>query len=436
MHMNVIYSLPAFVKIGACFSLMLAMYRFKIGLGWSVLISTLLLTLMTGTGMDGFVYLARSFVAPGNFLMLLVIMMLTFFSDALSHTGRMEKAVNAFRGIFKDQRLLMGGLPAIIGLLPMPGGALFSAPFLASVDEKQSLSPEQKSAVNYWFRHIWEYWWPLYPGVILAIQYCGLPFGFFLLIQAPFTLASIAGGYVFLLRPLVTKEKGTAQPTVSLGQALQTLWPVGLLVLISVAASFLLPHAGLSAGMANLYGMLGGLCITLTLIFRADFATVKKSCRLFAMPSTWMLALVIAGVLAFSSVLQMPLNAQAHTLVSLMRDELIGQGIPIIIIIIILSGISGFVTGISAGFVGASFPIIFALIGPHPTFNTACAVTSLAFGSGYIGIMLSPVHLCYLMSNDYFKARLFPTYRYLLGPCAVIAGAMIIFCSIYFFAFK
>ena len=92
----------------------------------------------------------------------------------------------------KNRRLLYVGLPALVGLLPMPGGALFSAPLVDSVDSEKGIGGTLKAAVNYWFRHIWEYWWPLYPGVILAIRYSGLPFELFLIIQAPFTLAALA----------------------------------------------------------------------------------------------------------------------------------------------------------------------------------------------------------------------------------------------------
>jgi integral membrane protein (TIGR00529 family) len=434
--MHLIYSLPSFVKIGASFAVMLALNRFKLALGWAMLISTVLLTLFTGSGWKGLSYLAHSFIDPQNYLMLLVIVLLTFFSDALAHTGRMEKALDAFRSIFKNQRLLMGALPAVIGLLPMPGGALFSAPFLSQVDENKSISPERKSAINYWFRHLWEYWWPLYPGVILAVHCSGLPFGLFLLVQAPFTIASITGGWYFLLRQVSVGRDGHARPTMTPGKALWTLWPIILLVLISIVASIVLPHLGLSAGTANLYGMLAGIFITLVFVFKNNGALFLKSCSLFCTTSTWLLVLVIVGVLAFSTVLQMPLDSSGNSLVSLMRDEFIRFGIPLVLIVAIIPFISALVTGFSVGFVGASFPIVFALLGRHPSLNTVLATTSLTYVSGYIGLMLSPVHLCFIMSNDFFKVRMAPTYRYILGPCAVVAIAMVVLCTLYYIVCK
>jgi hypothetical protein len=84
-----------------------------------------------------------------------------------------------------------------------------------------------------------------------------------------------------------------------------------------------------------------------------------------------------------------------------MRDEFIRSGISIVLIMILIPFISGFVTGISAGFVGASFPLVFALLGNDPPLHSVMAVTSLSYAAGYLGIMLSPVHLCFIMSNDY-----------------------------------
>jgi hypothetical protein len=426
-------SLPAFVKVGACFAAMLLLYRGKVPLGWSILASALLLAASTGNGLAGFVHVARSFTEPASYLMLLVIFLLTYFSDALAHTGTMEKSVDAFRRIFKNQRMLLAGLPALIGLLPMPGGALFSAPFVASADETASVSAELKSAINYWFRHVWEYWWPLYPGVILAIQYSGLPVALFLLVQIPFTLASIFGGWLFMLRAIPAGRRAAAAPTDSLWSALQTLWPIAVLVLISGIASAVLPAVGVSKSLANLYGMTAGLLTALVFVFWNRPAMFRQSCRAFLTGSTWSLMLAVASVLLFSSVLRMPLDGSSGTLVTSMRDEFMRMGIPLLLIIMLIPFISGLVTGITIGFVGASFPIVFSLLGAHPPQGTLVAATSLAFVSGYIGEILSPMHLCFVLSNEYFKSRMLSTWRYLAGPSIIVALAMAILCCAYYF---
>ena len=40
----------------------------------------------------------------------------------------------------------------------------------------------------------------------------------------------------------------------------------------------------------------------------------------------------------------------------------------------------------------------------------------LAFGCGYMGMMLSPVHLCLVVTREYFHADFVVSYRYLWKP--------------------
>jgi hypothetical protein len=46
------------------------------------------------------------------------------------------------------------------------------------------------------------------------------------------------------------------------------------------------------------------------------------------------------------------------------------------------------------------------------------AALVLAFSMGYAGMMLSPVHLCFLLTVDYFSTSLIKVYKYLL-PCVM-----------------
>ncbi len=162
--------------------------------------------------------------------------------------------------MFKNKKTLFAGLPALIGMLPMPGGAIFSAPLVDSVDDNDELFSSEKAAVNYWFRHIWEYWWPMYPGVILAVKYSGLSFGF----------------------------------------------------------------------------------------------------------------------------------------------------------------------------VGASFPIVVALIGNNPAAGTLAAVTTLAYSSGYLGMMFSPLHVCFVVTCEYYSTRMTSVYRYIAGPSLLILITALLLAGFYF----
>ena len=167
---ELLLSVPAYAKVGLSLAGILLANRFGLSLGFAILLFSLILSMWSGTGLSGLWFQVASFEDPENYMLPVVILLLLFFTEALDRTGRMERTVNALKNWLKSKRMLLAGLPALVGLLPMPAGALFSAPMVASVDSKEELDPQHKAAINYWFRHIWEYWWPLYPGVIIAMS--------------------------------------------------------------------------------------------------------------------------------------------------------------------------------------------------------------------------------------------------------------------------
>jgi hypothetical protein len=50
------------------------------------------------------------------------------------------------------------------------------------------------------------------------------------------------------------------------------------------------------------------------------------------------------------------------------------------------------------------------------------AFMALAYAAGHLGQMLSPIHLCYVVSNRYFKTSFGPVYRRIAGSAALTAA--------------
>jgi integral membrane protein (TIGR00529 family) len=427
---------PAYVKVGSSFLGILLLYRLKTPLGAAILIFAILLTLWTGTGLKGLLFQVESFALPQNYLLPLIILLLLFFSDALNKTGRMGRTIAALKTWLKNKHLILAGLPALVGLLPMPAGALFSAPFVDAVDQGQEIEPQRKVAINYWFRHIWEYWWPLYPGVILAMQYSGLPAIKFFLIQVPFTFAAILGGYLFILRKVKRFSDDRANSGyLDAGAVLAALGPIGLLVVISLGGSALLPRIGIEGTLANLIAMVVGLVAALAAVFTGHASAFGSTVLMLKRPDTWLMIVLVIGIQTFAAALSCPVDATGSTLITGMRDELIQTGIPLIVVIMLIPFISGMVTGVAFGFVGASFPIVFALVGPHPSAAVAAATTAFAYTFGYMGMMLSPMHACFVVTAEYFKTSIFGAYRYIIGPAFVILLTSILLSALYLHIF-
>jgi integral membrane protein (TIGR00529 family) len=304
-------------------------------------------------------------------------------------------------------------IPAAIGLVPMPGGALFSAPLVGKTAENSNNSAEWKAAVNYWFRHILEYWWPLYPVVIVTLSIFTLQTWKFMLLQIPFTLVSITAGYFFLLRSHKLSFKTDAPEEQNLPSIVQILLPISIIVL----ATLLLPGLfhkmlpGLNQASWKLLAMLTGLVISLGIIWRNRKNLSRKMFSDIGSKKTMNVFITLAGVMVFESLLG------SSGLIPLAGQELSRGSVPIALIIAFLPFLAGLVTGIAIGFAGAAFPIVVGFVSADVTLQPIAALV-LAFSMGYAGMMLSPVHLCFLLTVDYFSASFIKVYKYLF-PCVL-----------------
>jgi len=315
-------------------------------------------------------------------------------------------------------------IPSLIGLVPMPGGALFSAPLVAQTVKEDRWSAEWKSAVNYWFRHVWEYWWPLYPVVILSLSIFAMETWQFELTLIGFTPLSILAGYLFLVRPhlhqLAWTPSGGRIPT-------RRMLVLSLPLCMVVVCTLLLPlflgrwFPGMALSTRKLAAMLIGL-IGAAAVMVWDQRNESKKVPLFKellTNKTANVLVTLGGVLVFESFLN------ASGLLPDAGTALARHGLSSLFVIAVLPFVAGLVTGIAVGFAGAAFPLVAGLLETPGTGLTPMATLVLAFGFGYAGMMLSPVHLCFVLTRGYFAASYASIYRH-IAPCvaALILAAL------------
>jgi len=80
----------------------------------------------------------------------------------------------------------------------------------------------------------------------------------------------------------------------------------------------------------------------------------------------------------------------------------------------------GLVAGITIAFVGATFPILISLVHALGQTHLLLPYMMLALASGFVGVLVSPLHLCLLLSNAYFQTKLVPVYRLMVVPLTVL----------------
>ena len=365
-----------------------------------------------------------------------IVSILIALSETMRVSGQMERIVFLAKAFLRRPAVAMAALPALIGLLPMPGGALFSAPMIESAAGKISVSGSRLSAINYWFRHIWECWWPLYPGMILAVSITKLDFLSFIRFQFPLSLIMIACGLLLLRNTHPDLHVASPPPPIGTRRKLLKetssiwlivlVWGVVKLLLRTLAYSPPSPQPGEPAlagtdavlAVVHVYVPIGmGLIVSLIWTIRLNRlrgGTVRKA---FSDKRVYTMALLVVGVMIFEHMLT---SADAAGQIS---RELAELHVPVLVVIAILPFIAGMVTGIAAGFVGTSFPIIMGLLEAMPNRGPIPPYIALAFFFGHMGQMISPVHLCYILSNRYFKTGFGPVYQIIIPPI-VLSGAL------------
>jgi hypothetical protein len=324
--------------------------------------------------------------------------------------GYLNMMVDAVKNLASSAGASMVSISAFIGLLPMPGGAYVSARLVDPLAKEMKLDPEEATTFNYWFRHLWEYWWPLYTGVIVASEIFQVSIPDFVEHMFFLTILAVIGGYLFIYYPIM-KKKNIKNPKKAfeiknVNSLLYSSWPI-LAVMI----------ATLGLRIDLFYSLLGvDLLLLAILVHRHDFKSVKYSLKFAAKPT--FLGVTFAAMFMKIAVLQT--NSMYYTYHFFNMYH-----IPAFIVIMILPYLAGLMTGVTVAYVAATFPLLLPYVGTPANF----AAIALAYASGYSGHLTSPVHLCLVMSSKHYGANLYKVIRRVI-PAVLFVLSIVL--AIYF----
>jgi len=422
------------LKIFAAFAAIIFMVRKKVLLGTAMVLGAILLALLAAAGWYffgsgnlitpfGFLSIVRNALwdtssqDPSSILKLVgVIVLVLILSHCLQKTGQMNRILRSFQNLVGDARVVLSTLPALIGLLPMPGGAIFSAPMVQDAQKDIDLPPAKKTLINYWFRHVWEYSWPLYPGLLLAAQLSGKSVFRLAAVQFPMTAAAILGGIIFVLRKVPGKP---AQSTPKEQEGSLAALAADISPILTIIGTIALLHlaARMKPNDSLLLALLVSIVLTLAASFLKNRALATAVLKSLPAADILKLAYVIIGLMIFRGTIE---NSGAVAEIS---DMMKTYHVPLFPFIVLLSFICGLVTGLTMAYVGIVFPVLTPLIlqvAPDPL-----PYLVLAFGCGFIGVLFSPVHVCLILSHQYFRSDLSTVYRGMLRPVLVVLATLI-----------
>ncbi len=391
----------ATVKLLVIFVLILVALRQKMSVGVTLFAAGLLTALLYQVAWLEILQGYWTLISSQRFIALTaVICLITTLGSLLKELGYLQRMAQSCRRFYGGKKTATALLPPLVGLMPMPGGALLSAPLVDEILAESRYSPEFKCATNYWFRHVVEHFMPIYPGMILTEAVTGLPAGKVAVLQAPLAVIMITLGLVFFIRKIDNGNELRPEGIRNIWKAVQgiltTLWPV-------VMVLFLYAVFDINMALAALITV--GLMILMNQPSKSIlFLSLKKG-------FSFNLVFLVFGILSFQTILDLSGAIASIEMLST------AYNFPEEAIIILVCFAAGILTGMYAAYVALGYSLLAGFLF-QPVIIPGNIL--LAFLSGYIGMMLSPTHLCLIVTNEYFKSDLIKVLRRLLIPALLL----------------
>jgi uncharacterized protein len=384
--------MPDLIKISFVFLFILLLLRKRINVGLVMTASAVILFLLYKMQFVSIVETCKAAaVNPVTIKLILALSLIRMFEMILREKAVLSRMMDTAKALFRNRKLVTISMPLMIGLMPSIGGAYFSAPMVEETTSDLKMSPEEKGFINYWFRHPWEYILPLYPGILLASAVSKIELRSLIMVNMGYVILMLLTGFIFAMKGM-NKSVGMTEHFSKKG-----LW--SFVPIFSVLLLVVIFHIELH------YALLAAVLFLLFFYRYAPSAVLKTLRHGFALD----VIILILGVMLFKEAME---SSGAVKNLSLFFIE---QGIPVSPIFFLLPFITGLLTGITVGFVGSTFPLIISIAG-----DISPGTISFAFASGFLGVLLSPVHICLILTRDYFKADLWKMYKMMIPGCVVI----------------
>lgn len=314
---------------------------------------------------------------PSILLLALSVGIIPLIGGIMEESHLMEWLIQNLR-VGKKGFLMLS--PALFGMLPMPGGALLSAPLIERAGK--GVKGDEKAVINVWFRHLLIFVYPL--GALLpTTKMAGLSLYREILYLIPYFLIIFILGYVFMIRGvkgIIGYKEGF--------NLKKLLIPIGIILLAPVI------HASsLSVFSISEIPLLIGVCVSLTLSFIASHLEVKEFVKIFKNMKPWNYSLIILGMFLFLNIFK----------ASNMAAVIAGIAFSPAFLLVGVGALLSFVTGRVQLPVSILLPIFYSKYGQDAM---TPGVFAIMFFSIFMGYMISPVHPCVSVSIEFFKTTL------------------------------
>jgi len=400
---------PAIAIIVSLGFLIALLYK-RVNLGITLNVTALLLALLALDWAAIPLIIWQTTTDPLAISVVLATFGIMLLSQLYKETSIINKLSESIGNLIKNPKIVLSVLPAVIGLLPVAGGALMSAPLVDIEAEKLKLKPDRKAYVNIWFRHTVFPVYPLSPPIITTAALTGVAIPLIILRQIPVVLVMIIIGFIigfWKVPKYKNEEKTNEEETVNSNfkTFLITFSPILATIIVAIS----MDSVGVALeGFHTVIAILVGLLI-LIVISKLNFTVFKKPFK------SWGIYGITAAAYGAFLLRKIMMTPEISNVFSTFVTN--GGGTTSILLLIAIPAILGVLTGSPVSGVAISIPILCG------TSLVAPSVAALIYISAYLGYTIAPTHLCFTFTADYFKCTLGKVYKYVI-PSFIVTFPM------------
>jgi hypothetical protein len=406
---------PSIAIVVSLCLLILLLYK-RVNLGITLNLTALIMALLALSWQEIPNVIFRTTVDLLTVSVVLATFAIMWLSQLYKETGVMNRMSENLSRIIKNPKIVLSVLPAVIGFLPVAGGALMSAPLVDSEAQKLKLKPDRKAYVNLWFRHTIFPVYPLSQVLIVAALLAGTTVPTIIMRQIPAVAVMVIMGYIigFWKTPNPNTEENQRTKS-ELNSDLKKFLVAFSPILISIIVVIVLSLVGLNLsklGLDVLIATLVGLA-TLTVISKPNRQVFTKPLKNWGI---YGITLATYGAFLLGSVVKAP------EISGIFKPLAANGNVDSTVLLIVVPAALGVLTASALGGVSISIPLLGGIMTLTPR------MASLIYMSAYLGYVVSPTHLCFAFTADYFKCSLGKIYKYVIpSVLATFAAVLLVY---------
>jgi len=398
------------ISIGISIFVILVLLRYKVTIGLAMLAGAIITAIGGGLLGRPMLEVAQTTLSHSTtWELALTIAFVSALGKIMDKAGILALLIDSLQKLVRDTRYIMIAIPSLVGMLMVPGGAIMSAPLVEEVGSRQRMSSVKMAVANLMYRHLWYLIFPLFPSMILAAQLARINPLNIVLFNLPLAVGAFVVTFFILFRKTgkLNNDRFEGVNGSALKSFIKAIGPMLLAIILALVLGIYFPLA-----------IFAGIMLVYVYLWRDEGYSLPAYFQLVLKSVNWPVFLAIFPIMYFKDVLEA--GGGVEQVAVFFQDA----GVPLPLLMIAVPFIGGFFTGSNTANIGISFPLFLPMF-PEEGYMIYVA---FIYVSSVVGYLVSPIHLCLILTKEHFKCDIGGLYRFFLVPSGAIMGlAFILF---------